>query len=135
MGLNFEFYMVHKYLPPPPPHSTGRRFRYAHGDLEFSLNYSTSPRKRRQPHDLRTWRSQYASSYASLTLLLRSKYDTFVALLYPFLYRAGQNSRCEMAIMKIPIRFYYDIGASTALLLRSCRFCCDSRHIDQNFKS
>ena len=24
-------------LTPPPPHSTGRRFRYAHGDLGFSL--------------------------------------------------------------------------------------------------
>ena len=37
--------------------------------------------------------------------------------------------------MKIPKRFYYDLGASIALLLRSCRFCCDSRHFDQNFES
>ena len=27
-------------------HSTGRRFRYAHGDLGVSLNYSKSPQKR-----------------------------------------------------------------------------------------
>ena len=36
--------------------------------------------------------------------------------------------------MKIPICFYYDLGASSALLLRSCRFCCESRHFDQNFE-
>ena len=32
------------------------------------------------------------------------------------------------------IRFYYDLGASTTLLLRSCRFCQDSCHFDQNFR-
>ena len=57
---------------------------------------------------LRTWRWSYA----------------FVALLYPFYIES-----------EILVRFYYDLGASTALLLRSCRFCYDSCHFDQNFES
>ena len=44
---------------------------------------------------LRPWRWSYA----------------FVALLYPFYIES-----------EIPIRFYYDLDASHALLLRSCRF-------------
>ena len=36
---------------------------------------------------------------------------------------------------EIPVRFYYDLGASTVLLLRSCRFCYDSCHFDLNFES
>ena len=57
---------------------------------------------------LRPWRWSYA----------------FVALLYPFYIES-----------EIPIRFYNDLGASTALLLRSCGFCYDSCHFDQNFES
>ena len=120
------------------PHSTGRRFRYAHGDLGFSLNYTKSPRKRRQPHNLGTWRFRYAST----TLPLRYCYDStttmkiwlrlvyangdeaatllrpwrwsyaFVALLYPYYIES-----------EIPMHFYYDLGASTMLLLRCyCAF-------------
>ena len=48
----------------------------------------------------------------------------FVALLYPFYIES-----------EIPVRFYYDLGASTALLLRSCRFCYDSCHFDKDFES
>ena len=137
-------------LLTPPPHSTGRRFRYAHGDIGFSLKYSRSPRKRRLPHDFRTCHFQYAST----TLPLRSCYDptttmkiwlrlvyadgdvaatllrswrwsyAFVALLYPFYIES-----------EIPIHFYYDLGASTALLLSSCCFCYDSCHFYQNFES
>ena len=55
---------------PLNPHSTGRWFRYAYGDLRFSLKLFQSPWKRRQPHELGTWRFQYASS----TLLLRFRY-------------------------------------------------------------
>ena len=33
--------------------------------------------------------------------------------------------------MKILIRFFYDLGASTALLLRSCRSCCDPRYLTE----
>ena len=128
------------HAPPPPSHSTGRRFCYAHGDLGFSLK----PRKRRLPHDLETWRLRYA--YNTCTLPLCSCYDptttmkiwlrlvyadgdvvatllrpwrwsyAFVALLYPFYIESD-----------IPIRFYYDIGASTALLPLLL--------FDQNFES
>ena len=50
-------------------------------------------------------------------------------------FAGGINNRREIAIMKIPIRFYYDLGASTTLLLRSCRFCYNSCRFDQNFES
>ena len=50
-------------------------------------------------------------------------------------FSAGQNNRREVAIMKIPIRFYYDLGPSAALLQRSCRFCYDLCRFDQNFES
>ena len=53
---------------------------------------------------LRPWRWSYA----------------FVALLYPFYIK-----------YEIPIRFYYDQGASTALILRFCRFCYDSCHFEK----
>ena len=32
-------------------------------------------------------------------------------------------------VSEILIRFYYDQGASTTLLLRSCRFCYDSCYL------
>ena len=129
--------MFHLKINTHPPLSTWRRFRYAHGDLGFSLNYSKSPLKRRQPHDLGTWRFHYASS----TLPLRSCYDptttmkiwlrlvyadgdvaatslrpwrwsyAFVALLYSFYIES-----------EIPILFYYDLGASTAPLPFLLRF-------------
>ena len=35
---------------------------------------------------------------------------------------SGQNSRLEVAIMKILIRFYYDLGASTTILPFVLRF-------------
>ena len=57
---------------------------------------------------LRPWRWSYA----------------FVALLYLFPKES-----------EIPIRFLYDLGASTALLLRSFRFCYDLCHFDQRFES
>ena len=126
--------ILNDHLNPPPPHSTGRRFRYAHGDL-----YTKSPRKRRPPRDLRTCRVQYGLRffYASLrfcydptrpvkiwlrlvyadgdvaaTLLRPWRWSyAFVALLYPF------NIESE-----ILIRFYYDLGASTALLPFLLRF-------------
>ena len=37
--------------------------------------------------------------------------------------------------MKIPIRFYYDLGASSTLLLRSWRFYYDLCRFDQNFEA
>ena len=37
-------------------------------------------------------------------------------------FLAGQNNRREVAIMKILMRFYYNLGASTALLLFLLRF-------------
>ena len=48
----------------------------------------------------------------------------FRCILYPFYIDS-----------EILIRLYYDMGASTALLMRSCRFCYDSCHFDQNFES
>ena len=45
------------------------------------------------------------------------------------------NNRREVAILKIQIRFYYDLGPSTALLLCSWRFYNDSCHFDQNYES
>ena len=50
-------------------------------------------------------------------------------------FLAGQNNRYQVAIMKNPIRFYYDLGAFTTLLLRSCRFCYDSGRFDQKYES
>ena len=44
---------------------------------------------------------------------------------------AGQNNHREVAIMKILIRFYYDLCASTTILLRYCHFCYDSCNFDQ----
>ena len=75
---------------------------------------------------MKIWlRLDYADGDVAVTMLRpwRWRY-AFVALLYPFYIES-----------EIPIRFYYDLGASTALLLRSCRFCYDSCHFDQNFES
>ena len=67
----------------------------------------------------------YADGDVAATLLRPWRWSyTFVALLHPFYIES-----------EIPIRFYYDLGASTALLLRSCRFCYDSCYFDQNFES
>ena len=43
----------------------------------------------------------------------------------------SQNNHHEVKIMKIPIRFYYDQGASTAPLLCFCHFYCDSGPFDK----
>ena len=91
-----------RYLPPPPrppPYSTGRRFRYAHSDHRILLNYSKSPRKRRQPHDLDAWRFQYASS----TLPFRFCYD-------------------PTTTMKIRLRLVYADGDAAATLLQTSRW-------------
>ena len=67
---------------------------------------------------MKIWlRLVYADGDATLLRPWRWSY-TFVALLNPFYIES-----------EIPIRFYYDLGASTALLLRSCRFCYDIRVI------
>ena len=50
------------------PHSTGRQFQYAHGDLGISLKFSKSQRKRRQPHDLGDLMLPVRFHYASTTL-------------------------------------------------------------------
>ena len=66
----------------------------------------------------------YADGDVAATLLRPWRWSyAFVALLYPFYIES-----------EIPIRFYYDLGASTALLLRSCRFCYDSCLFDQDFE-
>ena len=123
--------------PPPPPHSTGRSWR--------SRIFSKTIPNRRGSVDNHTIDASSTLPlrfyYASVTLLLRSCYDptttmkiwlrlvysdgdvaatllrpwrwsyAFVALLYPFSIES-----------EIPIRFYYDLGASTALLPFLLRF-------------
>ena len=86
------------------PHSTGRRFRYAHGDHCVSLNYSKSPQKCGQ--DLSNLVLARFSTlpllfgYVSVTLQLRS-------------YRAGHDSAA------LSSRFCSARGFYKAFLLRS----------------
>ena len=42
-------------------------------------------------------------------------------------FHGGQNNRREVTIMKMSKRFYYDLGASTTLLVRSC--CSATIHV------
>ena len=81
--------------PPPPFHWTAKLMAIT----DFFLNYSKSPRKRRQPHDFGTWRFQCAST----TLLLRFCYD-------------------PTATLKIRLRLVYADGDAAATLLRPRRW-------------
>ena len=75
---------------------------------------------------MKIWlRLVYADGDVAATLLRPWRWSyAFVAFLYPFYIDS-----------EFPIRFYYDLCASIALLLRSCRFCYDLCHFDQNFES
>ena len=75
---------------------TGRRFRYAHGDLGVSLNYSKSPQKRGP--GVKFW---YV--HALSTLRLRFCYD-------------------PTTTMKIRLRLVYADGAAVATLPRPRRW-------------
>ena len=67
----------------------------------------------------------YANGDVAATLLRPWRWSyAFVALLYPYFIES-----------EIRVRFFYDLGASTALLLHSCRFFYDPCHFDQNFES
>ena len=121
------------------PHPTGRRSRYAHGDLEFSLKLFQIAAEAWTATRFRDLTLPVRFQYASTTLPLCCCYDptttmkiwlrlvyadsdvaatllrpwlwsyAFVALLYPY--------HAYYIESEITIRFYYDQGASTALLL------------------
>ena len=89
---------------------------YANGDHGFSLIYTKSPQKRKQPHDLGTWRFQFPSTM----LLLRFRCDS-AALAMLLL-------RCRCASL---LRSQYDNEDAATLSLRlwrcSCEFATTSR--------
>ena len=142
------------YNPPPPPHSTGRRYRYAHGNLGFSLKLFQIAAEAQTATQFGNLTLPVRFYYASVTLLLRSHYDNedlatlslrwwrcsfdlattlamelrFRCALISLLYRIWNS---DMLLLR-PRRFYC---GSTTLLLRSRRFCYDSCHFDQNFES
>ena len=62
-------------LTPPPPHTTGRRFRYAHGDLGFSLKFFQIAAEALIATRFGDLTLPLRIYYASVTLLLRSYYD------------------------------------------------------------
>ena len=73
-------------------------------------------------HDAAAIRLRSWWSYYDVTML-PLPFESTAMLLRKFW--ANQNSRHEVAIMKIPIHFYYDLGPSTTLLpfmLRSASF-------------
>ena len=77
------------------------------------------------PSTMKIWlRLVYADVDVAATLLRPRRWSyTFDALLYPFYIES-----------EIPIRFYYDLGASTALLPFLLRFV-NLTKFDQNFES
>ena len=77
------------------PHSTGRRFRYAHGDLGFSLKLFQIAAG--------AYTTTRVGQYASRTLLLRCCYD-------------------PTTTMKIWLRLVYADGDIAATLLRPWRW-------------
>ena len=134
-------YVKRKYtLTPPPPHSTERRFRYAHGDLGFSLKlfqFATEAWTATRFGD-KTLPIRF--QYTSTMLPLRCCYDptTTMKIWLRLVYADGDVAATSLRPWRwsyafvafldhfyieseIPIRFYYDQGASTTLLLR---FCC-----------
>ena len=94
------------------------RFHYASTTLPLRSCYDRTT-------TMKIWlRLVYADGDVAATLLRPWRWSyAFVALLYPFYIES-----------EIPICFYYDLGASTVLLLRSCRFCYDSCLFDQDFE-
>ena len=139
-------------LNPPPPHSTGRRSRYAHGDLGFSLKLFQIAAEAYTATRFWNLTLPVRFHYASTTLPLRCYYNEDLAMLsllwwrcscdlsttlamelrfrcafISFLYRIWNSDTLRLR----PRRFYC---ISTMLLLRPCRFCYDSCHFDQNFE-
>ena len=94
--------------------------RRGFGDLTLPVrfHYASTTILLRCCHDpTTTMKSQlrlvYADGDVAATLLRPWRWSyAFVALLYALYLE-----------FEIPICFYYDLGASTTLLLRSCRFC------------
>ena len=128
-----------RYPPPPIPLDGDSTTLIA--VTIFSKKYSKSPRKRRQPHDLETWRSQYAST----TLLLRPHhYNEDLTTLSLRWTRCSCDLATTLA-MELRFRcafvtFLKRIWYSDTLLLRPVRFYCalavsatmyDSCHFDQ----
>ena len=88
--------------PPPPHHSTGRRSRYAHGDLEFSLKLSQIAAEAKTATRFGDLTLPVRFHYASTTLPLRYYYD-------------------PTTTMKIWLRFVYADGDVAATMLRPWR--------------
>ena len=86
----------------PTPHSTGRRFHYAHGDLGFSLKLFQIAAEAWTATRFGDLTLPVRFHYASTTLPLRSCYDSTTT-------------------MKISLRLVYADGDVAATLLRPCR--------------
>ena len=131
-GLSVRFLLLRYLLlctvESLTPHSTGRRFRYAHGDHRISLKFfSKSPRKRRQPHDLGAWRFHFASTLycASVTLPLRFCYDptTTMKIRLRLVYADGDAAATyamELRLLCTFVSFLYKIRSLTDVCLVEC---------------
>ena len=130
MPLYFHCRFVSKSNRSVNPNSTGRRFRYAHGDLGFSLKLFQIAAKA-------IWGLDASSTlplrfyYASVMLLLRFHYDNVdLATLSLRWWRWSCDLATTLA-MELGFRcafvsFLYRIWNSDTLLLRPKRFYCAS---------